>query len=188
MTKKPLHHLEEQVDNKELKLYPAFFFIGNWRFLFTERQGKVMIARALNWCVKTDKMEIAGYLITYKRLCIVLRHEKPDAEKLMKIFSDVLTNTVTTQTRDTKPPLDIKNPGKLIPDDADLFNPILKAYQAIDYYLVRLITGRPVDIPYYDPYLERLKIVTHAAEFCSVADYLGAKGPVLVKRYHREIE
>ncbi|MDP9047175.1 MAG: hypothetical protein M3N14_03505 [Bacteroidota bacterium] len=182
MSKKSLQ-IKEQVNAlyaEEAKLHPAFFLIGNWRFLFTERQVKVMIARALNWCVTTDKMEIAGYLITYKRLCLVLRHEKADAEKLTKLFPIVLTDSVTAWARDTKPLLDIKSPEKATADDADLFDPILTPYPAIDNYLVWLITGRTVDIPYYDPYLERLKIVTHAAEFCSAGDYLGAEGPVLV--------
>jgi hypothetical protein len=131
-------------------------------------------------------MQIAGYFITYKRLCIVLENDKPEVDKQIRLFLNMLAKCVKKFTGDSNTFFDIEDIEKVIFTDADLLGEVLKEYQAIDDYLVRLITGRPVNIPYYDPYLERLKIITHAADFCSVADYLGAESPVLVKLIERD--
>jgi hypothetical protein len=53
-----------------------------------------------------------------------------------------------------------------------------------NYWLAKLITGRTVEMVYYDPWLARIKDFIHHHPFCSVIDYAGGVGPVMITRRH----
>jgi hypothetical protein len=63
----------------------------------------------------------------------------------------------------------------------DLFEKLFEEFPLHDEDMVRLLTGRPVVSPYYDPNLERLKESVRNDPFCSTLDYEGGRSAVLVR-------
>jgi hypothetical protein len=52
----------------------------------------------------------------------------------------------------------------------------------VNDYMTMLLTGRTVDLPYYNPHLTILKDKIRKSDFCSAIDYSGGEGPVVITR------
>ncbi|HWY37769.1 MAG TPA: hypothetical protein VNY73_04375 [Bacteroidia bacterium] len=155
--------------------------IGEWKNNFSEYHYKLLIARALNECVHNERMNIAGYLITKRRVCLVLRIEPGRLDKMLEAFY----GRVRKELRVHEERMNLLYPGNraskanMIPEELYV-NPF-KKYPLLNDYLVKLITGQKVELPYYNPHLARLKDHIHHYNFCSAIDHAGATGPVIVK-------
>jgi hypothetical protein len=146
------------------RLFAITLITGDWKFAFSEEECNVMIAEALNDCVYNEGLEIAGYLITRRRVCLVLKIEYVHVNKMLQHFYEKMRKKILHQEHLIK----------------EIHSPLFIKYPLQNENLVLLITGRQVSLPYYSPHLERLKSRIHNYNFCSALDYSGAKGPVVV--------
>jgi len=155
--------------------------MGKWRHAFDKYQYKTMVAVALNAC--TDQatedfwVKIAGYLITEKKLVIVWRIAKGEPERIFHFFETRLR----AEIRKMKKYMEEYRGEKSLVPEIDIHERLFEIPLLYQNRLVKLITGQQVKLPYYDPQLARLKTYLHRENFCSVLDYTGAKGPVIVE-------
>jgi hypothetical protein len=151
----------------------------DWKNEFTERQYKVLIAEALNYCVYKEGMKIAGYLITKRRLCLVLISGPSHVNELLQIFYKRLRKEIQHAHHRKNIPAEALEKTEAIA--AEKHPQLFIRYPLQNYMLIRLITGQSVNLPYYSPHLARLKDRIAHCDFCSAMDYTGAEGPVVVK-------
>jgi hypothetical protein len=59
-----------------------------------------------------------------------------------------------------------------------IHEPLFELYPLKNNHLIQLITGKKVELPYFDRELENLKFMIAHHTFCSAIDYSGALGPV----------
>ncbi|MBC8053122.1 MAG: hypothetical protein H7Y13_08655 [Sphingobacteriaceae bacterium] len=170
---------ENKNAEKDSTVCSVLLIMGAWQNSFTEAQNNIIIAEALNHCIFTEGLKLTGYLIAQKRAFLVMKHHKPDLTKKMLIFHHALLIEIKKQFSFLCSLLpEITESPRSQPDLKRLFN----QYLLKDQSLIQLITGHRVELPYYDPQLERLKSQIYSNPFCSVIDYSGAKGPVIIYR------
>ena len=180
MAKKVNNHIPQLVNtdkSKTLSVHTVFLIIGPWRKLFKADEIRIIIAEALNYCVCFEKMNIAGYLVTDRRVCLVLEIDKTEPDYVLHLFYEKVKKEI-------KHRLEKKKYFEHYTDkteEAEYLKFLFTRYKPGDDFLVRLITGRKVELPYYNAHLERLKEKIHDYDFCSVIDYSGGVGPVMVK-------
>lgn len=181
MAKKIIKPIPEEENNnaeKDSTVCSALLIMGAWQNSFTEAQNNIIIAEALNHCICNEGLKLTGYLIAQKRVFLVIKLHKSDLSKKMLMFHHALLNEIRKQLTFLCSLLpDMTQPPRF---ELDL-KKIFKQYLLKDQSLIQLITGHRVELPYYDPQLERLKNQVYNNPFCSVIDYSGAKGPVLIK-------
>lgn len=150
-----------------------------WKKEFTVHECKVMIAEALNYCVYHHHMKIAGYLITGRRLCLVLQIDPQQADEMLRHFYKELRKEILLRLqRRSRIEEQLQ---QLTEAESEKYSPLFIKIPLQNYMLLRLITGRRMELPYYSPYLARLENRISHENFCSAVDYTGAKGPVVVK-------
>ena len=156
---------------------------GEWRTLFDELRYKMLVAEALNATIREHELRgvLVGYHIRDWAVYLVLVTDHKKARKLLHCFFDRVRDGIRNQ-------LDLKKKDTLkeMLDEEritrhDLFEHLFSEMPLRDEQYTRLITGRKVVLPYYDPVLERLKDSIHNDPFCSALDYRGGKSPVLVR-------
>ncbi|WP_158992510.1 hypothetical protein [Mucilaginibacter sp. L196] len=168
-TSKQTDDTDEESENRAT-LYPITLTMGKWREGFTQEQRKLIIAEALNYCTYNHGLNIAGYLINNTRLHLVLKINKADIHRMLNLFYDSVGREVS-KYRSTIKHIDFETAEKQL----------FIRHSTVNDSLVRLITGKQVDLGYYDPQLARLKDNINSSDFCSAIDYTGAIGPVIVK-------
>jgi hypothetical protein len=151
-----------------------------WKNYFTEKERKLILALALNYCVNYDKIKIEGYLISRHKLFLILRCDTQEA--------DVILNDLHEQLRrQLRQELKMKRRffrEEEILDNEDIDELLVKIFDTCrltDTTLIRLITGLEVELPYHSRWLEKLKRYVHTNGFCSAIDYAGGVGPVKVQ-------
>ncbi len=165
----------------ESSIHAISLIIGAWKRQFTDEQNKVIIAEALNYYTYREGLTIVGYLITNRRICLVLETDKGDMENMLVMLYEGLKRAVQ-QYHDRLRNLGLTTyDNKQQEEKNELFTDMFIQRPLVNDYLIRLITGRHVDLPYYNPHLARLKDRLHNYNFCSAIDYSGARGPVIVK-------
>jgi hypothetical protein len=162
--------------------------IGKWKKLFRPVYYKTLLAEALNATVHKAEFRnaIAGYLISDRRLCLVLKMDHRRIRKMLELFysnvrDEIRRHLETANKGDVK--IFLKE-AQVKPED--LFEDLFTEHELKNDRLIKLITGRKVELPYYDPQLQRLKNDIHNYPFCSAIDYRGGKSPVLVKLVKKE--
>ena len=165
------HAAKEQV-------IPLELLICSWKNEFSLHECKVMIAEALNYCVYRHRMKIAGYLVTKRRLCLVLKIEEQHLEEMLQHFYRELRKEIRQRLQLRE---EIRKDLETLLAEGKPTSLFIQ-YPLQNYMLIRLITGRSVYLPYYSPYLARLTDKINMENFCSAVDYSGAKGPVVVKK------
>lgn len=157
--------------------------IGKWKKLFRPVYYKTLIAEALNKtiCKGEFKNTITGYLISDRRLCLVLKTDQKKIRKQLEIFYAGVREEIRKQL-DAIDRTELKAfLKKEQVSFEDIAEGLFTEYELKNKQLIKLITGRKVELPYYDPQLQRLKDQIHDYPFCSAIDYLGGESPVLVK-------
>ena len=175
-------HLEKL---REPLLLNVSLRIGAWRELFNDQAGMMIISDALNECVVNNIFTLAGYLITARRVFLVIYPKGPDAESMLFAFYDTVRRAVrhhadgskyagqqTSQQRD-----------RMLMDEL-LKHPFHRQY-CINDHLERLVTGRRVNLPYHSPHLDVLKDKVRRAVFCSAIEYRGGEGPVIIEKLRK---
>lgn len=160
--------------------------IGSWKRSFPEEQNMIMIAQALNYCACLGGMNIAGYLITKKRVCLVLEIDSADINQMLLMFYESVRKEIK-QYRDRHRNMILKtNYSHEQVENSGSFTDLFIQYPGVSDHLVKLITGQQDNLEYYNPHLARLKDWIHNYNFCSARDYSGARSPVIVKLPGRE--
>lgn len=156
---------------------------GEWRSLFSVEECKILIAEGLNSTVTEHEYRnaVVGYLITEHSVYLVLRIDHKKIRKMFDCFYDKVREGIRNALDSRR-----KNELKQVLEQEqisreDLFERLFEQFSLKNDHLVKLITGRKVELPYYDPELERLKDKICNDRFCSALDYEGGEGPVLVK-------
>lgn len=145
--------------------YAVELVIGQWKRMFSDHHLKIFIAEALNYCISHNGMIIYGYLITDKRICLILDIQKSDLAVVLSGFFESVSMLIS-EPRYNNIRID------------ERINGLFTIRPLLNDQLVSLLIGKPVVLPYYDKNLARLKDRLSHAHFCSVIDYSGARGPV----------
>lgn len=184
-----------QVVEKHPPVLLSFFLkTGHWRHLFEETKCNWIIAKALNDWVEEEEenfreskiisFELVGYLITGRKLGLVLKIKKKELRPALRRFYEFLNERIADNLKNREEELqDVLN------DDTSSnvqFHNLFEKKMPMSPYLVKLITGREVRIPYYDPHLARLEKNIRHYNFCSAIDYSQAIGPVKIKLFSKE--
>ncbi|MBK8608703.1 MAG: hypothetical protein IPL84_01785 [Chitinophagaceae bacterium] len=205
----------KKYDRYVLDLPRLSLTIGDWRHEFREEEYKMIIADAFNHCtdperstyeiedVKTERdrivaISIVGYLITDKMVHLVLLMDpelrKEEEEELTILFKQNLNkklqetldgiHSIKHYERHGIPLIDAEDN---VPGGFSKYMNFMEAGPFNNYDLIKLLTGYRVERPYYDPQLERLKDRLHSYRFCSLVDYSGAVGPVIIGKLKNQI-
>ncbi|MEN2399208.1 hypothetical protein GKZ90_0005435 [Flavobacterium sp. MC2016-06] len=167
------------LSKKHFYKHNAVLKIGDWKNNFDLNYRNSIIAIALNHCCKHNDLIINGYLITTNNLYLVAKSN----EKLLDAILNKLEHQINHLLKlDHKAIHKKKFNIDFIIDDEETFyeiqEPLFKIYPLKDDYLITLITGKKVTLPYFDRRLEDLKSMIQNHPFCSAIDYSGAIGPV----------
>lgn len=159
--------------------------MGHWKRDFTEQECMLLVAEALNQCTYHyyEEFDVTGYLLTGRRLFLVLDKNGPSLQDLLNRFYDQLQKDIQAFQQKAMPMHhDVKKERHSVDQPWQLFT----AHAFINPNLFKLITGQKVVEHYYDPHLERMKDYIHNYNFCSALDYEGGISPVIVKLLHHQ--
>ncbi|WP_394775616.1 hypothetical protein [Flavobacterium sp.] len=167
------------ISKKHLYPHKAELEIGEWKKHFDFYYVNTIIAMALNHCIKNHELIVNGYLITKNSLYLIATsHEKSIDSALQKLEMHITFLLKINPQKLKKNKYEIA----FVVDDEDVFYAVRGALFEIhplkNNYLISLLTGKKVTLPYFNPELENLKSMIKNHPFCSVIDYSGAIGPV----------
>lgn len=156
---------------------------GEWRSLFDELRCKMLVAEALNATIREHEFRgvLVGYHIRDWSVYLVLVTDHKKVRNLLHRFYDHVRDGIRNQLDQKKKDALKEILGEERITRHDLFEHLFSELPLRDEQYTRLITGRKVVLPYYDPVLARLKDSIHNDPFCSALDYRGGKSPVLVR-------
>ncbi|MEO6176892.1 MAG: hypothetical protein ABIP27_17195 [Flavobacterium circumlabens] len=175
------HTSEIVLPKKRLYTHQSEFKIGNWKDNFDLNYTHSLIAIALNHSCKYHDLIVNGYLITAKSVYLVVKTPEKSIENMLS----KIENHIHLLLKNENQTLKNKNFNiDFILDNEDVFfeiqEPLFKVSPLKNDDLISLITGKKIELPYYDRRLEALKKLIHHHPFCSAIDYSGAIGPVYV--------
>ncbi|HYG50814.1 MAG TPA: hypothetical protein VD905_07915 [Flavobacteriales bacterium] len=162
------------MNKKKRALFSVELLIGPWRKVVPGHICKMLIAEALSEgvCHKKPLHEIMGYLITSRRVFIVMDIPDKNIHELFRDFYERIRKKIKPYLHSHKEHYDTAKTDK----EMVLF----EKHELRNNYLIRLLCGKKVALKYYDPNLERLKNMLQKQEYCSMVDYSGAIGPVIM--------
>ena len=167
------------VIRKHFYNHKAELRLEDWKNHFDPGYIKTIIAMTLNHFIKEKEIIINGYLITDKSIYLVFKSERKTIEDLLKKIESHLFFLLKRHHRKANPN-SYKN--DFSSNDENIFHLIyepLFTYNPLkNDFLIQLITGKKVELPYRDRELEYLKSEIKNNPFCSAIDYSGALGPV----------
>ena len=154
------------------KKHSLLLHLGPWIEDLPKDEVPVIVSIALNYCVYHEKIKITGYLITRSHVCLIMISHKHDIHHILTVLSEQIEAGVYAYLK-----LD-KEEEKLVylHDKYHMFT----KHTLQNRYLIQLLIGKDVVLPYYSPKLKRLQALTHDYNYCSVMNYKGVQGPVEV--------
>ncbi|GEM_PF-5391198 len=180
--------------------------IGGWKKWFSEQEYRLIIAEALNYrdpergsrerpyvpnpCIdehdyykKKNELTVAGYLITERRVCLILEGLPEEVDRQIDIFCCHVWEEIKCRLKERRNYFEL-----LELEENAHFRTLFEKTTLINQELIQLLIGRELKYRYNISTVERMKATLSASEFCSVIDYSGAEGPVFVKklRNHRD--
>ncbi|WP_298507594.1 hypothetical protein [uncultured Kordia sp.] len=165
------------IDIEELILlreHSRLLVMNSWRLEIPEVSRNIIIANALNDCVLYKNLNLVGYLITTRRVFIIGASENTPFQEILYHFY----HTVETGIAEYKK---MRNEyDGTYHSEHHVYHKLFTPYPFLNDYIRALITGKEVNLPYYDPYLKHLKHYIHHHNYCSALDYSGGKSPVIV--------
>jgi hypothetical protein len=159
--------------------------IGSWKAFFSNSQNKILIARALNQITCDGHLNIKGYLITDRRLYLVLRMELEHIDHALNLFYDALKKEIK-QHLNWVESMERHWHFKKQPDPEELWKHLFIRHLLLDFDFIDAISYKKhpesyyLNPPYYNPRLLRLVKKVRKYDFCSAIDYSGACGPVFL--------
>lgn len=166
-------------NRKKIKVQPIGLLIGPWKNYVSELEYKTIICEALTNCVCSGNplIEIRGYLITRRRVFLVLKTKFEELNHFLHKFYEYVRVHVLRLLREEYH----KTIGEIIEIEEERIK-LFDRFSLQNSYFTDLLCGKKVHLPYYDPQLERLKNFLTHQRYCSLVDYSGkdAKGPVIM--------
>ncbi|MCX6318955.1 MAG: hypothetical protein NTW29_16880 [Bacteroidetes bacterium] len=172
--------------HKTKHTHRVLYRAGYWRDWFSKERFQLIVALALNdWVVHEEKdwgkLYITGYLITECRLYLEVKTTRKDWKHLEHYFFERVKHYIAEELKEKEycygNVSSGNNLGPVLPlQDFKLFT-VCPLYEN---WLLQLITGHSVETGYDHHALNRLKAWLDAQRFCSVIDYKGGDGPVMV--------
>ncbi len=158
----------------KIKEHSQLLVMNSWRKDIPQEQRNIIIAEALNSCTVDKHFNVTGYLITNRRVFLIGLSETTSFQKILnyfykKVALGILNYKHTMQHYHEAPHMKHEHSDKLFSE-----------YPFYNIYIRRLITGKTVELPYYDPHLARLETYINGYNYCSALDYEGGKSPVIV--------
>ena len=157
--------------------------IGLWKAWFPDEQNKVLISRALNECTCGGHLNIKGYLITDRRLYLVLGMELEHIDHGLNLFYAALKKEIK-QRLDWFESMERHRLITKQPDFEESWKHLFTRYLLLDFDFINAITHKKQPLGHYhspchyNPRLARLINKMQKYNFCSAIDYSGACGPV----------
>lgn len=170
--------LKGRIKNREGE-YQLLFYIGDWKKYIPEQQAKIFIAEALSYCVVHEEIIIKGYLITNKKVALIFICEDEYVHSFLFTLNGQVKKSVHNYLQKEKRKVHHKKED-LKTDE--LLHDIFHEEQLINDWIIKLIKGQEVKLPYNNPHLNRLKRYIESSNFCSSVDYSGAVGPVKMNK------
>lgn len=175
LQQKEHHHAHAGIFSFTLK-------IGEWKKVFRPAFYKTLIAVSLNYTVHKGEFRhmIVGYLITDRRVCLVLYTEQKRVRRML----DQFYRCVHDEIHRSLEMADTAERGYFFSEITGFENEhgkLFTEYELRDIYLIRLLTGRKANVLYPDARVLRLKERLRNYPFCSVINYKGGESPVLVR-------
>ncbi len=140
-----------------------------WRLRYTESEIQIAIAESLNSTVVETGIPIKGYLITNWRIYIILDVDEDRKAEFLHCFEEHVSHH-------------LKPGDRLKKDEGNSYRKLFLVLPFFDDDMMKLLTGKKVELEYYSPYLARLKDFLNTYNYCSVPDYSGSIGPVFVNQ------
>lgn len=157
-----------------LREHSQLLVMNSWRHEIPHEQRNIIIANALNQCTNDKGFDVLGYLITQRRIFLIGSSEITPFQEILQYFYYQVSTGIAVYLKDHH---QYDNAHHLAHhSDHQLFT----KYPFYNDHLRSLITGKQVELPYYDPNLARLKAYIHSQNYCSALDYAGGKSPVIV--------
>jgi len=154
--------------------------IGKWKKYFSEYESKLLIAEALNYCVQMQSLRIRAYLITGSELYLGLYMNPDIAHRVLMIFFEKIRRALHAHLIINRGPG--REPGNeeilLLNDES--YGQLFSVRPFNNAALINYLQGKKVHEPYYNRDLEYIKTLASGNDFCSLKDYTGATGPVLI--------
>ncbi len=165
---------------KHFGVYCTELHIGTWKKKFSSQQRTIMIVSGLNKLTDRhkEKCHILGYLITNRRVCLIVEIERNNMERVLEDFNSFIAKEIHLALHENSDvyvmdALDGISEGKLM-------GALFTAYPFYNNDLMRLLTGRVPNYDYYNPHLEKMRDHLRNYNFSSALDYTGAKSTVKV--------
>ena len=173
--------MKTQAENK--KQYAFTLKIGGWREFISEKLLLVNIAEALNDTITKCNIdfEINGYLITSTKIYLIISVLEFSVQEVLDDFYKNVRLIIKPKL--FKNDYDSKNKINLNYDEIE--ENTLRLFEKVplrNNYLIKLLCGQQINLIYSDPRLEILKKQLNNYNFCSMTDYSGVVGPVILKR------
>lgn len=158
---------------------------GSWTRSLPELQYKYMIAAALNEVIYDTgpiykRFLVNGYLVFGRRIYIACKVRAISIDTILELFYEKVRMALVHEAKkrmEKERYNGIKQDEIAIPATG-----LFEIFPFDNEWLKQLITGNTVQLRYYDPRLARLKDIIHQEQFCSLADYAGEEGPVVVSK------
>ncbi|WP_299683506.1 hypothetical protein [uncultured Dokdonia sp.] len=161
-------------DTNTIDTHNLLLHFGDWTKEVPENELLICISIALNHCVCDKKIKIKGYLITATTLYLVMTSYKDSLKLALEFLSEQITLSVDAHLKH----IQHANGNKIF--NSSNQNKMFTMHQLQDYDLIKLITGKDVKLSYHNPRIAYFKKITHTYKYCSVSDYKGVLGPVIV--------
>ncbi|NQY07936.1 MAG: hypothetical protein HRT71_00265 [Flavobacteriales bacterium] len=154
--------------------------IGAWNQLISEEETKQVISVALNYCTSENQNSIIGYLITTDVLYLIIDGDEDVLNAFLPIFHQQIDAGI--KGRLSEPEHSAASLAEWeAQDQTEKYKNLFTQVRFRDPFLIQLITGHNVTLPYHSATLESLKAEVKQYHYCSAIDYAGPQGPVLVQ-------
>ncbi|MEP2935608.1 MAG: hypothetical protein ABJM06_07805 [Gilvibacter sp.] len=176
MTSNLMTDLIEKWHENKRPTYRFTLCLGDWRRQVPEEVRNLIFASAVNFCIEAKILEVVGYMMSTTKIRVILDRKNSELQHGLELFSSLVEEALTQYHHQQRGLL--SQHEKLSPayTKSNLFR--VTAFD--NFRLARLITGRPVNPPYEDPYVQRLKRYVNHSDYSSAVDYSGEIGPVNV--------
>lgn len=160
---------------------PIMLISGKWREFLTEYEYKVIIARALNYCVFEHGLVIMGYVISEEKIYLVIKIDKRYIKRMLLIFFEIVQRLLLKHFAAMG-----KNGVPFLPF-SDVFemeetqNILFEDYGFTNDLLIGLLIGKKRELPYLGDEFIKIRNWLSGCDFCSMNDYAGAVGPIVLK-------
>ncbi len=147
----------------------------DWCRHFNRDETKLSISKALNEAVVKTKTKIKAYWITNWQVYLVLVADEKGTHVFLNRFYKFLLEELAKSVESCD---QVEGGYEVL--NYHMFEHLFSRYPFYNYRLQNLLLGKTVKQPYYIPERAYLKAKLDQSNYCSVINYQGGKGPVLV--------